>query len=70
MSLTTKDKIRALLSKLSTVEKTAILYSLGKEYRKDARAEMQDKLSKFGTQLGRYGRRVDERPDEANLKGK
>lgn len=56
----TRRKIEIIIADLSTVDKIAILESIGKHYRRENSKKMN------ANQMGRVI--IDERPDEINLK--
>ncbi|GAC1414698.1 MAG: hypothetical protein NVSMB66_7780 [Candidatus Doudnabacteria bacterium] len=53
------EHLELILSQLNTSEKIAVLESLGKKYRRENSVRINHK---------QMGRRVDERPDEVNMK--
>lgn len=61
MPSNTKHKIDELLKPLTPTEKIALLESLSKKYRRENSVNINH---------GQYNRRVEERPDELNLKAK
>ena len=57
--MTIKEQIEMLLSRLSTQAQIDIIESLGKKYRRQNSMKMN---------AAQYGRKVDVRPDEINMK--
>lgn len=57
--MTIKQQIQGLLENLPLTERIAILESLGKKYRRQNSIKINNQ---------QYGRKVDERPDEINMK--